>query len=445
MKLILVTRGFPPSICWGSGTYAYDLARGLAQRGHKVDVFAPVRGATSALRTREHEGIRVFELPLAPRPLDAFRRDYIDKRQDEALADVLMVHGRYDRVHFLGLGGDVSMGQVQVAHALSNEVLVTLRDYRLFCDRGRLVDADLGECEIGPDPWRCSACVTRGDPFEAVRPGRRVRVGLAKALAPLGRFMPLPSAPAFARRERYVAELIRNVDVFLVPGRTFGERISSLGIPKEKVLCVPPALDPSRYIGYERRPSDGPMRFAFFGRIVPHKGLHTLLAAIERIEKRMRKKLRVTLHGTTPTGTFTPYEDWLRQRIAEGHLPVRRPGAFAPTELLDQLADTDVMLVPSLWSECAPTSVLHALACGIPVLGSAVPGLENLITDGVNGVLVPPHDVNRWTRAMLDFLTTGLRAQLTTAPYLRKLPCDFVEHLTLLEQNVAGMRDAGQE
>jgi glycosyltransferase involved in cell wall biosynthesis len=63
----------------------------------------------------------------------------------------------------------------------------------------------------------------------------------------------------------------------------------------------------------------------------------------------------------------------------------------------------DVLLLPSD-AEGLPTAVIEALACGIPVVVSAVGGLPGLVEDGVNGLLLPQRTTTALTAAMATAL-----------------------------------------
>ena len=70
------------------------------------------------------------------------------------------------------------------------------------------------------------------------------------------------------------------------------------------------------------------------------------------------------------------------------------------------------MLLPSLW-EGLPVSVLEAMHRGIPVVGSAVPGTDELVVDGETGFLVPVADVDAYADRIRRLLTeSGLRARM---------------------------------
>ena len=67
MNVLLVSNGFPPSGQWGTEFYTYQLARGLADRGHAVDVLCPLRDGSRPRYTLQRStryGVALHELPL---------------------------------------------------------------------------------------------------------------------------------------------------------------------------------------------------------------------------------------------------------------------------------------------------------------------------------------------------------------------------------------------
>jgi glycosyltransferase involved in cell wall biosynthesis len=70
-------------------------------------------------------------------------------------------------------------------------------------------------------------------------------------------------------------------------------------------------------------------------------------------------------------------------------------------------------LVPSICPDACPTVVMEAMAAGIPVIGSRTGGIPDLVSDGINGILVAPDDINGLRNAMTRLIDdVGLRESL---------------------------------
>lgn len=404
MRILLVTRGFPPKGRWGSEGYSHDLAKALVGRGVEVAVFYPAAGEQGVETWTDPDGILVQEAAF-PRPQGKpFRASYRDARQDRALAAFFAEHGRFDRVHFTALAGEVSMGLLPIARAHADEVLVTLTELLPYCHRGQLLDAELKPC-TGPEPRKCSACVMASSPW--ARPGGSAafKAGLVRALSFTGRLLPLPTPAAFTERERFVQECFQSVDLFLAPSEGLRDRYVQLGMPKERIRYLPYALDPERYRDYRRAElpeigKRGPLRLAYMGQLAPHKGVQILVDAMGHLDATLREQLHMTLYGSATAVHHPLFWPALEARIAHAGLPIDIPGPFPPDEVARILSQVDIVLLPSLWIENLPLVLMHARACGLPILASDVAGIATFIDDGQDGWLVPAGDVAAWTHRL---------------------------------------------
>ena len=88
---------------------------------------------------------------------------------------------------------------------------------------------------------------------------------------------------------------------------------------------------------------------------------------------------------------------WLN-RLAAGDGRVAFRPALSPHAVVKEMRACSLVAVPSRWLETGPLVVLEAFAAGTPVLGARLGGISELVTDGENGVLLPPDNPQRWAR-----------------------------------------------
>jgi glycosyltransferase involved in cell wall biosynthesis len=74
-------------------------------------------------------------------------------------------------------------------------------------------------------------------------------------------------------------------------------------------------------------------------------------------------------------------------------------GNLPPAAVRDEMTRAAVLAVPSIWPEVSPLVVLEAIDAGLPVVGSAIGGIPDLISEG-RGVLVEPGNESAWSAAL---------------------------------------------
>jgi glycosyltransferase involved in cell wall biosynthesis len=95
------------------------------------------------------------------------------------------------------------------------------------------------------------------------------------------------------------------------------------------------------------------------------------------------------------------------------------------------LAETDVLLVPSLWYENSPLVVQEAIAAGVPILASNLGALAEKVRPGVNGWLCPPGDIAAWRaqiRSLIEDPSWREQLRIEKARWL-----SLEDHMTALE------------
>ena len=104
--------------------------------------------------------------------------------------------------------------------------------------------------------------------------------------------------------------------------------------------------------------------------------------------------------------------------LAAGDPRVRFCPSLASDRVVDVLAGYDAVLVPSQWLETGPLVVLESFAAGVPVVGSNLGGIAELVRHERDGLLVPYADQSAWLsalsrlardRALVETLRAGVR------------------------------------
>jgi glycosyltransferase involved in cell wall biosynthesis len=116
---------------------------------------------------------------------------------------------------------------------------------------------------------------------------------------------------------------------------------------------------------------------AFAGRFVPEKGVHVLLQAARRMRLPVKLSRNITQFATID---LPPGVDVV---------------VTSSREELDEFYRSARMLVlPSVWFDSFPTVGEEAMGHGIPVVGSRIGGVEEMVIDGVDGALFQPGDAD---------------------------------------------------
>jgi glycosyltransferase involved in cell wall biosynthesis len=98
--------------------------------------------------------------------------------------------------------------------------------------------------------------------------------------------------------------------------------------------------------------------------------------------------------------------------------------------VVDTLAGYDATVVPSQWLETGPLTVLESFAAGVPVVGSNLGGIAELVGHDRNGWLVPHADIKAWGaalaqltshRGLVDRLRAGVRPPRSTDDVARDM------------------------
>ena len=174
--------------------------------------------------------------------------------------------------------------------------------------------------------------------------------------------------------------------------------------PKERFVVIRLGLDMARWNQYNPAKArtwrqswapDGEVLLAWIGRMVPIKRVEILLHAVQALSQ-MGMPIKLLLVGEGPE---RPRLQELAQRLG---IADRCIWAGPIEDMPTLYRAVDAVALPSR-NEGTPVVLIEALACGVPVIASAVGGVPDVLQQGEWGYLVPT-DAN-WALALKEFLT----------------------------------------
>ena len=363
LNICLVSREYPIETGWGGiGTYTYNLAHALVERGHDVHVIS--QGLSSNQYYKDdgvhvhrimHEsyfynfpGFKEFQLRLE------YSRSVCNK-----LKELINMHG-IDVVEGPNLSAEL------LFYAFNNNKKIPI--------------------------------VTRlHTSFSSVLDFARQRKTLDNRLS------------------CYLEDaLITRSTSVICSTKAHAEKISrESSVSSDKIRIIP--LGVELYKNYEFRNEDPSVRrILFAGRLEERKGPNVLIKAMPLVLKVfpdaefifIGRDTFISDNGTdTIKGQGISYKEVLMKNIPEHYRPKARfLGYMSSEELVEYFKSCTIFAAPSLY-ESFGFIYIEAMSFGKPVIGCGVGGVPEVIKDGKTGILVPPSDHISLANAIIELLT----------------------------------------
>ncbi|MDW8068902.1 MAG: glycosyltransferase family 4 protein [Anaerolineae bacterium] len=398
MKVLIAVHHFPPSFTGGAEWRAYRTATALRERGHDVCVICveridtgPDRGAAG--KETFYKGIPVhrlsYNLHLAPDPV---LWEYDNPWIGNYVREFLKEH-RPDLVHLISgylLGADA----LRAVYEAGLPIIVTLTDYWFICPRITLLRSNGQVCTDFASHC-CVRCLA-----EEKRRYRWPARTFPELMDFLWDFLLTDKVRApvslvqIERRQRVLTEAFHQIDLALCPSNFLRRIYLRAGAPADRLILSRQGLAlPGEIV--PKTPSAA-LRIGYTGQLAEHKGVHLLIEAFKHLNHHTRPAT-LTIYGD-PT-RFPKYVRKL-QKLADGCSSIRFAGTYSYGDLGRVLSELDVLVVPSLWYENSPNTILEAFAYHTPVIASDMGGMSELVEHGKSGLLFTPGDVKDLRRQL---------------------------------------------
>jgi glycosyltransferase involved in cell wall biosynthesis len=363
MRVCLISREFPPDTGWGGiATFVHDLALGLTEIGHRVDVIA--LSADETEKSVDYDGVTVHRV--------AWQRGLSDKQR--------------------------LLTAVPYTHNILKQILPL---------------------------WQKFQELNAVEPFDVVETPEMFAEGLFAAMSKCTPLVVRLYTPHFKFIDdnlhnitaefdhQFIATLERltmlAADVVTSPSEDLADYVCrDLNYARELMPIVRDPVNTQKFCpaGNKALAADGRLTVLFAGRLEARKGVHTLMAAIPKVLQSFPNVRFVLLGRDTNTApgkksVLAELQKSLRQSHCTDNV-IFIPGV-PNFEMPAYFRSADVCVLPSLYDN-APFTCIEALSSGVPVVGTSAGGMKEYVVDGKSGWIVPPSDADALAEALLKLL-----------------------------------------
>ena len=354
----------------GSERYYFELAKILKENGHEV-IFLSMqddRNESSEYGKYFIEKVEVENFSI--KNIIKFFYNYeAVKKLEQLIKDE-----KPDIAHLHNIAHQISPAIIKVLKKHKIPVVQTLHDYKLVCP----------DYQLFRDDKQCFKCAS----------GRYYNCTLNKCVKKSWSKSLLATLEAYVHRSTY-----KKVDQFIAPSEYMKKVCIEMGISAPKIEVIYNFIDKITSASTTKSNQTNAENLdnsylLYFGRISSEKGITVLLEAMKKI----KQNLKLKIVGTGPE--YLMIKKYVDEIIANGknvyhsqkEVDIEIVGPKYGDELRNIIKGSKAVVIPSIWPENMPLSLLEAMLVGKPVIASRVGGMPEIIEDGKNGFLFSSGD-----------------------------------------------------
>lgn len=354
MKILLVNKFH--YLKGGSEKYYFELANLLKEKGHQIAFFS----------MKDERNIHTGDKEYFVKPIDLNSGSKLEainviyskenkKKMEEALNDF-----KPDIVHINNFQRQLSASIIYAISKHNVPIVFTAHDLEAICPNKTMLDSNKEICE------KC----LHGSYINCIRK-KCIKDSLLKST--LGAL----ETKFYKQNNIYT----KKIDFIITPSEFYRNKFIEYGVEKDKIEAI------HNWIDINTEQSEvGDRKYAlYFGRVSKEKGIFNLVKAFENINE---GKLYIAGEG--------PDLEKLKNLVNEKNMQekVKFLGFLQHDELNKYIRECSFAILPSVWYDNCPYSVLETLSLGKPVIGSNIAGIPELIKDGKNGLLFDYNNIN---------------------------------------------------
>lgn len=356
-RVLIVSHLFDPYFIGGSEIVAFEQANELKKIGFEVKIFAGKLDNKDKRHVKRKER-RNFDISRINLHSVDFEQLTSFTGKETLLAEFRkeLLETSADIVHFHNIF-PLSIKMLEAVRQLHIPIVMTMHDFWPICFKNILI-TDKGKlCE--KKGQACTHCQ------------RTLFDDYGKSFS-------------LSERNQAFMHYLKMVDLLISPSQYLKERFINCAMPEEKIEVINNGINLERFKNIQKTSSQK-IRFGFIGQIIEHKGLEKLLEAFSLLSKAEREKVSLAIVGNGEE-LFFNYCKSLAKNLNLTEV-VTFYGKINNKEIQEMFRNVDVLIVPSVWPENAPVTIMEALATGTPVLASEIGGIPEFVESGVTGYL----------------------------------------------------------
>jgi glycosyltransferase involved in cell wall biosynthesis len=402
MKIIQVPFCYYPDPSGGTEVYVEALAQHLQRQGVEIIIAAP--GEKNESYQHQSLSIRRFAVSSS---VDNLQNLYgLGDPQAAINFSQILDSEQPNLVHIHAFTPAVSIRLVRAAKQRKIPVVFTYHTPTVSCQRGTLLQSGTEVCDGKLNLHTCTRCTLEGlgmDTFQAALTGS-IPTAIGQGIGAIGLqggvWTALRMSELVNCSHQAFHDLMAEVDHVIAVCNWVKDLLLINNVPQQQItVCRQGLCHPAMPLKITfRKDLTTPLKLVFLGRINRAKGIHLLIQALAKIPD---APVTLDVYGIPQSSKRDRYQEEILT-LAQTDSRIAFKQAISSTEIVPTLIKYDLLVVPSQWLETGPLVVLEAFAAGIPVLGSNLGGIAELVENGVNGILIEAFSVEAWITVIQD-------------------------------------------
>lgn len=348
----------------GSEKYYFELAELMKSKGHEIAFFSMNNEKNIKTGNREYF-VNEIDLNTGSK-LKAFDVIYSkenEKKMTEALEDF-----KPDVVHINNFQRQLSASIIKAINKKNIPIVFTAHDVQAICPAITMIDNDKNVCE------KCMG----GKYLNCIR--KKCNKGsILKSV--------IGSIEGYYYRINKI--YTKKINTIITPTEFYKAKLIQDGIQEKKIKAIYNFIDVNQY---DIQTSDDGYGL-YFGRLSKEKGIINLIEAFEKLNV---GKLYIAGDGPEKENIIK----FIEQKKLEDRIKLL--GFLNSERIKEVICKCRFVVVPSIWYENCPYTVLETLAIGKPVIGAKIGGIPELVKDNETGVLYNFKNIKELSEKMKD-------------------------------------------